>query len=135
MGQTTVNGANSQKHENRTSATSCFKRENGGSYWIRTSDQLVKSQSPNLEKTLINQLVESTHCPIPLFIHTVYKPLFLLVTASGMGQFFGSEPRNHNPNNYSLSTGAYPLFRVIRFIKLSVTYELYITRRSDQWKT
>jgi len=29
-----------------------------------------------------------------LFIHTVYKCLFLLVTTSGMGQFFGT--RNIN---------------------------------------
>ena len=129
MGQIMVNGANSQKHENRTSATSCFKRENGGSYWIRTSDQLVKSQSLNIEKTLINQTVESTLCPIPLFIYTVYKCLFLLVTTSGMGQFFGSEPRNHNPNNYPLSIGVTPLFRVIRHIKLSVTCVLDITRK------
>ena len=114
----------------KQAVTSCFKKENGGSCAIRTRDQLVKSQSPNLEKTLINQSVESTLCPIPLFIHTVYKYLFLLVTTSGMGQFFRPDHRNHNPNNYPLPMGAKPLFRVIRFIKLSVTYALYITRRS-----
>tara|TARA_R100000951_G_C2620821_1_gene174399 strand:- start:209 stop:532 length:324 start_codon:yes stop_codon:yes gene_type:complete len=92
MGQNVFNGASSQKHENKTGVTSCFERKNGGSYWIRTSDQLVKSHHPNTEKAPINQSDAQTPCPIRLFIHTVLKYLFLLVTNSGMGQFFG--PKN-----------------------------------------
>ena len=38
--------------------------------------------------------------------------------------------RNHNPHHHPLPMGAKPLFRVIRYLKLSVTCVLDITRRA-----
>ena len=57
----------------------------------------------------------------PAFYTTLFHPILVALRC---------EPRNHNPHHYPLPMGAKPLFRVIRFLKLSVTYALYITRSS-----
>ena len=66
-----------------------LRLENGGPCWIRTSDQLVKSQSA---KSLFSQAIQhfiNITCPNQLCAYTADKPLFCIVRAWFMGQNFG----------------------------------------------
>lgn len=63
--------------------------------------------------------------------YPLYYPIRIKRAESGVADGDRTrDHRNHNPNNYPLSIGAKPLFRVIRLLKQSITYTLDITRRS-----